>query len=75
MDTPSRGHSVVLDESKCRGCTNCIKRCPTQAIRVRKGKARIIEERCIECGECVRICPYHAKRADVEGLGALDGID
>jgi Fe-S-cluster-containing hydrogenase component 2 len=66
---------VVLDESKCRGCTNCIKRCPTQAIRVRKGKARIIEERCIDCGECVRICPYHAKRADVEGLGAIEGVD
>lgn len=56
-------HSVILDESKCKGCTNCIKRCPTEAIRVRKGKARIINERCIDCGECIRICPYHAKNA------------
>jgi len=56
-------HSVRLDEEKCRGCTNCIKRCPTEAIRVRKGKARIINERCIDCGECIRICPYHAKKA------------
>ncbi|KNY27022.1 [Fe-Fe] hydrogenase large subunit C-terminal domain-containing protein [Pseudobacteroides cellulosolvens] len=56
-------HSVTLDEEKCRGCTNCIKRCPTEAIRVRKGKARIINERCIDCGECIRICPYHAKKA------------
>ena len=30
-------HSVRLDEEKCMGCTNCIKRCPTQAIRVRSG--------------------------------------
>ena len=29
-------HSVRLDEEKCEGCTNCIKRCPTEAIRVRK---------------------------------------
>ena len=28
-------HSVTLDSSKCRGCTDCIKRCPTEAIRVR----------------------------------------
>nr|HRL86864.1 4Fe-4S binding protein [Candidatus Fimenecus sp.] len=39
-------HSVRLDESKCMGCTNCIKRCPTGAIRVRRGKAYIISERC-----------------------------
>ncbi len=44
------------------GCINCIKRCPTQAIRVRDGKAVIIKEFCIDCGECVRICPHHAKK-------------
>ena len=27
-------HSVRLDDEKCVGCTNCIKRCPTEAIRV-----------------------------------------
>ncbi len=56
-------HSVTLDKDKCRGCTNCIKRCPTEAIRVRDGKAKIIKVRCIDCGECIRVCPYHAKRA------------
>lgn len=57
-------HSVRLDESLCRGCTNCIKHCPTGAIRVRRGKAYIIKERCIDCGECIRICPHHAKYAE-----------
>lgn len=56
-------HSVTLNEEKCVGCTNCIKRCPTEAIRVRGGKAVIASERCIDCGECIRICPHHAKRA------------
>lgn len=56
-------HSVTLNEEKCVGCTNCIKRCPTEAIRVRGGKAVIAPERCIDCGECIRICPHHAKRA------------
>ncbi|MDF2586674.1 MAG: Fe-S cluster domain protein [Anaerocolumna sp.] len=53
--------AVRLDEDLCKGCINCIKRCPTQAIRVRNGKAVITKEFCIDCGECIRICPHHAK--------------
>ncbi len=56
-------HSVKLDVSKCKGCTNCIKRCPTEAIRVRDGHAIIKEDKCIDCGECIRVCPYQAKKA------------
>ena len=56
-------HSVELDANKCCGCTNCLKRCPTEAIRVHDGKARILSERCIDCGECIRVCPHHAKKA------------
>lgn len=54
-------HSVYLKSDLCNGCINCIKRCPTQAIRVRNGKAVITSEFCIDCGECIRICPHHAK--------------
>ena len=54
-------HSVILNEEKCLGCTNCVRSCPTQAIRVRKGKAVIIKEKCIDCGECIKVCPHHAK--------------
>ena len=64
-------HSVTLDKDKCKGCTNCIKRCPTQAIRVRNGKAKIIKERCIDCGECIRVCPYHAKKAVTDEFSIL----
>jgi iron only hydrogenase large subunit-like protein len=34
--------------------------CPTQAIRIRDGKAVIIEEKCIDCGECITVCPHNA---------------
>lgn len=68
-------HSVTLDENKCRGCTNCIKRCPTEAIRVRKSKARIINERCIDCGECIRICPYHAKKAITDPFDIINNYE
>ncbi len=64
-------HSVRLDADKCQGCTNCIKRCPTQAIRVRNKKAYIISDRCIDCGECIRVCPHHAKYAISEHFNEL----
>lgn len=64
-------HSVTLDRDKCKGCINCIKRCPTEAIRVRDGKAKILSERCIDCGECIRVCPHHAKKAIYDSLDVL----
>ena len=65
-------HSVRLEKDKCKGCTNCIKRCPTEAIRVQKEKAKIIDERCIDCGECIRVCPYHAKYALTDNLSSIN---
>ncbi len=66
-------HSVRLEKEKCRACTNCLKRCPTEAIRVRGGSAHIINERCIDCGECIRVCDYHAKVAVTDPLSVIDG--
>ena len=67
-------HSVQLDADRCCGCTNCLKRCPTEAIRVHDGKAKILSERCIDCGECIRICPHHAKKAHSNTLEEINGF-
>ena len=56
-------HSVSLNVSKCKGCTSCLRRCPTEAIRIKNGHAVIDSERCIDCGECIRACPHKAKKA------------
>ncbi len=64
-------HSVTLDRDLCKGCTHCLKRCPTEAIRIQQGKAKILKERCIDCGECIRVCPYHAKKAVADSLDML----
>lgn len=65
-------HSVTLDKSKCVGCTSCLKRCPTEAIRVHGGRAHIIDQRCIDCGECIRTCPHHAKVATTNPLATIN---
>lgn len=64
-------HSVTLQRDKCIGCTDCIKRCPTEAIRVRHSKAEIIQERCIDCGNCIKICRNGAKKAVTDDLELL----
>lgn len=64
-------HSVRLLADRCKGCVNCIKRCPTEAIRIRGGKAKITEARCIDCGECIRRCANRAKAAVTDDLDEL----
>ena len=71
----SRYHSVHLNRDLCMGCTNCIKKCPTEAIRVRDGKAQIADNRCIDCGECIKVCPHHAKSASMDSLDVLENYD
>ena len=64
-------HSVQLNREKCQGCVSCVKLCPTEAIRVRNGKAEILADRCVDCGACASGCPYHAfsvKTDTLEGL-------
>ncbi len=61
-------HPISLNLDKCIGCTNCIKRCPTQAIRVTNEKAKIIPDKCINCGMCITVCPYHAFQGVTKGF-------
>ncbi|MDC7247830.1 MAG: [Fe-Fe] hydrogenase large subunit C-terminal domain-containing protein [Sphaerochaetaceae bacterium] len=53
-------HALTVDRDKCRGCTHCMKKCPTQAIRIINGKAHVDPKRCIDCGVCMDVCPHKA---------------
>lgn len=53
-------HALTIREDLCTGCSLCMRVCPTEALRIRNGKACLIEDRCIDCGECFRKCPVHA---------------
>lgn len=49
-------NSIKIAKDACQGCVNCIRGCPTEAIRVVGGEINIIPELCIDCGECLRAC-------------------
>ena len=53
-------HSLRFDVDRCDGCMSCMRACPTEAVRVRKGRAVKLADRCIDCGECIRVCPRAA---------------
>ncbi len=54
--TPKR--LVILDW--CTGCEGCIPVCPTQALYMKDGFARVLQERCDWCGKCGPVCPDEA---------------
>lgn len=63
---------IVIDESKCIGCGECVRDCVSSAIHLDGGKAKI-RPGCIECGHCFAVCPAGA--VDMPGYGTGGGGD
>lgn len=53
-------HALKIDRDLCIGCSHCMRVCPTQAIRIKEGKAFMYSNRCIDCGQCYTVCPVTA---------------
>jgi Na+-translocating ferredoxin:NAD+ oxidoreductase RNF subunit RnfB len=64
-------HSVRFDGSACNGCMSCMRVCPTQAIRIRRERALMLEDRCIDCGECIKACSRGAVVSLTESMAHL----
>jgi NADP-reducing hydrogenase subunit HndC len=57
--------SFYIDPEKCRACTVCGRKCPSNAINGGKNLIHIVDqEKCTKCGTCFEVCPasYHAVR-------------
>jgi iron only hydrogenase large subunit-like protein len=64
-------HALKVLDDVCTGCTHCMKVCPTNAIRIRDGLARISDNHCIDCGECYKACPVHAIIVDQDDFNRI----
>jgi NAD-dependent dihydropyrimidine dehydrogenase PreA subunit len=51
---------VYVDETRCTGCGLCTDVCPTGAISVVTGVARVEQSLCRECEVCLSACPTGA---------------
>ena len=60
----------MLNVSKdlCLGCGVCTRVCPTGAISLDAGTARIDQDKCVNCYQCVQACPRGAMVADETDL-------
>jgi iron only hydrogenase large subunit-like protein len=70
-DTIHHSHYITFNPDICAGCSNCIKACPTKAIRLYNDNPGCITEKCIRCGECLRVCPTGAISTTTYELEAL----
>jgi pyruvate formate lyase activating enzyme len=59
-ETQRRRIQLGFDPSKCRSCGSCVAVCPTSALSLHDGKARIDRALCTDCGQCAEVCPSGA---------------
>lgn len=52
-----------IDAQSCKGCSACLKSCPSEAISGEKKKPHVIDpEKCIRCGVCIDTCKFDSIR-------------
>ncbi len=75
-DAVFRSGTIVFDRTKCIGCGNCERVCPTGYITLDKetGAFRLSDDpevECINCGQCITHCPVGA----IEGVGEFEELE
>jgi iron only hydrogenase large subunit-like protein len=75
MDSKHFHHALKISSDLCMGCSHCMSVCPTEAIRVRNGKAILYENRCVDCGECFKACPVSAIFIDQDDFARIQAYN
>lgn len=75
----SKGYTVTVDASRCRGCGRCAEVCPHHAISFRQnewgyGTACVDEALCKGCGNCIAICPSNAADSPYRDRAVLEHL-
>ena len=53
--------TFAIDESKCKGCTACARKCPAGAITGSLKSPHVIDAaKCVKCGACAATCRFGA---------------
>jgi anti-sigma regulatory factor (Ser/Thr protein kinase)/Fe-S-cluster-containing hydrogenase component 2 len=50
------GRGLSIAGELCVDCLDCLKACPTRALRIWNGQPRILSALCIECTTCIETC-------------------
>lgn len=72
MDPKHFHHALKISDELCIGCSHCMQVCPTEAIRIRNGKAILYDNRCVDCSECYRACPVSAISITQDDYARID---
>jgi ferredoxin len=60
-----RMEKIDVDPEKCTSCGDCVKFCPTGAIKVPEGEIAVIDkDACVGCGACANVCGVDAVKLE-----------
>lgn len=51
---------MIVIDSRCTACGNCIITCGPRALLPASKKPRLVPEHCTTCGACIEVCPTNA---------------
>ncbi|MBS3809944.1 MAG: glycyl-radical enzyme activating protein [Desulfobacterales bacterium] len=68
--------NLMVRDTLCRGCGQCVKACPKGAISITEQGVRVIDwQKCDQCMECVSACIYNALSICGTGMEIREVVD
>lgn len=68
-------HSHVIIQERCSGTLNCLRACPSRALRYRGGKIIYYSDLCVDCGACIDACPENVFLPVIDEITDFDKFE